>query len=324
LFEDTRPQASGVVDLANAKVVDLDRIVPDPDQPRRVFDEERLEELADSIRVEGVLQPIVVRFDATQDRYVVVHGERRWRASKAAGLTSIPAIVRDVPVERRLVQQLMENVIRDDLNAVDRAAALRALRHQLGDAPWEDVAAAVGIRRSRLFQLLGTEKLAPAVQDDIRSGVLSEKQSRVLHGLPPDRQAAMHSYMQSESPSISDASRLARAYREVEAIGDERAEDILDRVRSFVFAVDDDQLHHQSRVLLRAIRDARSGTARARERLTSLNAVLSPGKRPDKRLVQDINQLAKSLASLAASSDAATETEADLRDLRDTLDSLLD
>lgn len=323
LFEDTRPQASGVSDLTDAKVIDLNRIVADPDQPRRTFDTERLEELAESIRVEGVLQPIVVRFEPTQDHYVVVHGERRWRASQIAGRTSIPAIVRDVPVERRLVQQLMENVVRDDLNAVDRAAALRALRSQLGSPPWEDVAAAVGIKRSRLFQLLGTEKLAPGVQEDIRSGVLSEKQSRVLQGLPPDRQAALHSYLLTASLAMTEATRLARAYRDAEALDNESAEELLTRVQAFVFPVEGEHLHNQTRALLRAIRDARTGTARSRQRLTSLNAVLSPGKHRDERIVQDINRLAKSLAAMTAASDSGPEIDPDLRELRDTLDTLL-
>src|SRR5919206_4886606 len=103
-------------------------------------------------------------------------------APKLAELTTIPAILRDVPEERRLIQQLMENVVREDLNAVDRAAALWAFKAQMGNAPWERVADAVGIRRSRLFQLLGTDKLPVPVQDQIRSGQLSEKQSRVLQG----------------------------------------------------------------------------------------------------------------------------------------------
>ncbi|MGH2559934.1 MAG: ParB/RepB/Spo0J family partition protein, partial [Thermomicrobiales bacterium] len=191
LFTDHRPQAVGVTDLATAKEIRLDRIEPDPDQPRRTFDEAKLGELVASIRIEGVLQPIVVRYDEKRDIYVVVHGERRWRASREVGLETIPAIVRDVPVERRLIQQLMENVVRDDLNAVDRAAALRALKGQLGDAPWDQVAEAVGIRRSRLFQLLGTEKLPDWIQEDIRAGRLSEKQSRALQRLPPGCQTAL-------------------------------------------------------------------------------------------------------------------------------------
>ena len=157
LFTDHRPQAVGVDDLPTAKEIRLDRIKADPDQPRRSFDAERLAELTSSIQREGILQPIAVRYDADHDVYVVIHGERRLRAAREAGLSAIPAIVRDVPLDRRLVHQLMENVVREDLNAVDRAAALRALKAQLDDAPWEKVAEMVGIRRSRLFQLLGTE-----------------------------------------------------------------------------------------------------------------------------------------------------------------------
>src|SRR6187431_543951 len=114
LFTDTRPQAVGVSDLPTAKEIRLDRIEPDPEQPRRTFDEAKLGELTTSIQIEGVLQPIVVRYETGRDIYVIVHGERRWRASRAAGLTSIPAIVREVPEDRRLIQQLMENIVRDD------------------------------------------------------------------------------------------------------------------------------------------------------------------------------------------------------------------
>src|SRR5918992_1266592 len=103
LFADHRPQAVGVSDLSAAKEIRLDRIEADPDQPRRTFDEERLAELAASIGLEGVLQPIVVRYDAARDIYVVVHGERRLRAARLAGLAALPAIVREVPEERRLV-----------------------------------------------------------------------------------------------------------------------------------------------------------------------------------------------------------------------------
>jgi ParB family chromosome partitioning protein len=107
----------------------------------------------------------------------------------------------------------MENVVREDLNAVDRAAALRTLKAQLGDAPWEQVAEAVGIRRSRLFQLLGTEKLPEAIQEDIRAGRLSEKQSRALQGLPPAQQLALRDAIVGEEIPADEAIRLARALR---------------------------------------------------------------------------------------------------------------
>ncbi len=214
LFTDSRPQAVGVADLVEAKQIDLDRIRSDPSQPRQTFDEEKLEELAASIRLEGVLQPIVVRYESGRDIYIVVQGERRWRASRMAGLASIPAMVRDVPIERRLIQQLMENIVRDDLNALDRASALRALKVQLRDAPWEAVAEAVGIRRSRLFQLLGTEKLPETAREDIRSGRLSEKQSRALQGLPAAAQEALRDAIVSENIPAEEAARLSRSLRD--------------------------------------------------------------------------------------------------------------
>lgn len=213
LFTDTRPRATGVADLPSAKEIRLDRIVPDPSQPRRNFDENRMRELVNSISAEGVLQPIVVRYDEADDIYVIVHGERRWRASREAHLTVIPAIVREVSGERILVHQLMENIVREDLNAVDRAAALRALKSQMNDASWEEVASAVALKRSRLFQLLGTEKLPESIQDDIRSGRLSEKQSRALQGLSLHAQVALRDTIVADGLSALEAMRLGRLLR---------------------------------------------------------------------------------------------------------------
>lgn len=213
LFTDSRPQAVGVADLPSAKEIQLKRIAPDPDQPRRTFDEGKLEELAESIRREGILQPIAVRYHEASDRYIVIHGERRWRAAKLAGLTALPAVVRDVPADRLLVQQLMENIVRDDLNAIDRAAALRALKSQLGDVPWDAVAESVGIRRSRLFQLLGTEKLPVQAQADLRSGRLNEKQSRALQGLPNIHQEVLREAIVTDEIPAAEAIRLAKALR---------------------------------------------------------------------------------------------------------------
>lgn len=223
LFTDTRPQAVGVTDLTDAKEIQLDRIEPDPDQPRREFDPDRLGELAASIQAEGVLQPIAVRYDADRDIYVIVHGERRWRASRQAGLTSIPAIVRDVPEERRLLQQLMENIVREDLNALDRALALRALKKRMDDAPWEQVAEAVGIRRSRLFQLLGTEKLSPRVQEALRQGIVSEKQTRAVQSLPDDIQDTIADYLLAGTLPAADVDAAARTLRDTTSAEDARA-----------------------------------------------------------------------------------------------------
>ncbi len=231
LFADTSPRAVGTRELATAREIRLDRIEPDPDQPRRSYDQERLEELAASIRLEGVLQPIAVRYDPERDRYVIIHGERRWRAAQLARLESIPAIVREVGEEQRLIQQLMENILREDLNALDRAAALRRLKRQMGDAPWEQVAEAVGIKRSRLFQLLSTEKLPEPVQAEIRAGRLSEKQSRPLHGLPEWAQAALAELIVEEGLEQREIERLARALRANPELAQQDVESLREQLR---------------------------------------------------------------------------------------------
>jgi len=234
LLADTSPQARGTRELAEAREIALDRIEPDPEQPRRTFDPERLEELAASIRLQGVLQPIAVRYDAARDRYVIIHGERRWRAAQLAGLATIPAIVREVSDEQRLVQQLMENILREDLNALDRAAALRRLKLQLGDVPWEQVAEAVGIKRSRLFQLLATEKLPEPVQQAIRAGRLSEKQTRPLQGLPEPVQVALATLIERERLAQAEIERLARALRERPELAALAPEELVMHLRALV------------------------------------------------------------------------------------------
>lgn len=238
LLADTSPQARGTRELAEAREIALDRIEPDPEQPRRVFDPERLEELAASIRLQGVLQPIAVRYDTIRDRYIIIHGERRWRAAQLAGLATIPAIVREVSEEQRLIQQLMENILREDLNALDRAAALRRLKQQLGDVPWEQVAEAVGIKRSRLFQLLATEKLPEPVQEAIRSGQLSEKQTRPLQGLPEPVQMRLAELIIQEGLQQREIERLARVLRASPELASLPKDQLLSRAREIVRSTD--------------------------------------------------------------------------------------
>ncbi|MBA3336653.1 MAG: ParB/RepB/Spo0J family partition protein [Chloroflexia bacterium] len=298
LFTDHRPRAVGVADLPTAKEIRLDRIEPDPEQPRHSFDRAKLAELAASIRIEGVLQPIVVRYDEPRDVYVVVHGERRWRASRLAGLGAIPAIVRDVPQDRRLIQQLMENIVRDDLNAVDRAAALRTLKIQLDDAPWEQVAEAVGIRRSRLFQLLGTEKLPATARADIRSGRLSEKQSRALQGLCPAHQEALRELIIAGDLPAEEAMRLARGLRDLPLadpadIGAARA--ALDRLRA---GSDPIALNDETGALLSAIAATATGGRSERAALArAADAAAAPPYDPT-RLQTEVLALARSLARI--------------------------
>ncbi|MCA1668949.1 MAG: ParB/RepB/Spo0J family partition protein [Thermomicrobia bacterium] len=132
LLKDTSSRGAGVEEMMNAKQIRQDRIVPDPDQPRKSFPQESLEELAVSLKARGILQPIAVWYDRPHDRYVILHGERRWRAAGIAGLETLPAIVReDQASSERLIDQLMENLQREDLNDVDRADGLAHLKEAM-------------------------------------------------------------------------------------------------------------------------------------------------------------------------------------------------
>jgi ParB family transcriptional regulator, chromosome partitioning protein len=279
LFTDTSPRGAGVTDLVDAKQIDIDRIQPDPSQPRKDFNDDALAELAASIRLDGILQPIAVRYDNEQDTYVILHGERRWRAARMAGLGSLPAIVRDVPEERRLVQQLVENVVREDLNVLDRAAALRALKVQMNDAPWERVAEAVGIRRSRLFQLLGTEKLDDTLQSALRQGIVSEKQTRAAQSLPGEAQHELGSALLDGSLAPHDLEAAARerkppspASRARKAAGtDALVSDTLRHARALATALE--QLESADMALNDA--DTAQLTAALRDAERRIDAVLS-------------------------------------------------
>ncbi len=163
-------QAAGLQLLA----VRVDAIDPDPDQPRSTFSEDGLRELADSIRQDGVIQPIEVT-QSGPDRYLIVHGERRWRAAQLAQLETVPAVVRrrDYDDVTRFVRQVVENIQREDLNDVDRAAALLRLRKLMqeeldaaqrtqaatgepwgGKVTWAKVGGRLGYSRQRIHQLI--------------------------------------------------------------------------------------------------------------------------------------------------------------------------
>jgi ParB family chromosome partitioning protein len=134
-----------------------------------------------SIRERGVLQPIRVREIKANESYEIVAGERRWRAAKEIGLAEIPAvIVHDQTPEQAQVDALIENVVREDLNAVDRAEALAQLRVNLGSPTWDELASRIGITRRQVHNLLGLTTLPTAVQEDIRQGALTEKHGRAL------------------------------------------------------------------------------------------------------------------------------------------------
>lgn len=155
-------------------------ITPNPFQPRTVFKTDRLRELADSIRVHGVMQPIVVRKDG--DRYMLIAGERRWRASTLAGQVTVPAIVRDVPNNQVLELTLIENIQREDLNPIETAEAFQRLAMET-HLTHDQIAERTGKDRTTVTNLLRLLKLPSEVRSRIVAGEISLGHAKVLLGL---------------------------------------------------------------------------------------------------------------------------------------------
>ena len=160
-------------------------VVPNPKQPRLVFDDEALEELTYSVKEFGLLQPIVVRERSADDGggYELIMGERRLRASRAAGLETVPAIVRDTSDDAMLRDALLENIHRVQLNPLEEAAAYQQLLEEFG-ATHEELASKIGRSRSQVTNTIRLMKLPVKVQTRVAAGVLSAGHARALLGLP--------------------------------------------------------------------------------------------------------------------------------------------
>ncbi len=166
--------------------IPIEAITPNPQQPRTVFDPEQLAELAESIKEVGLLQPIVVR-PSGPSRYELIMGERRFRASQQAKLTSIPAIIRPTDEEDLLRDALLENIHRVQLNPLEEAAAYQQLLSDFG-CTQEELAAKIKKSRPQISNTIRLLKLPPAVQKRVAAGVLTAGHARALLGLP-DSQA---------------------------------------------------------------------------------------------------------------------------------------
>lgn len=159
----------------------LTEVQPNPEQPRQIFSEEALGELAESIRTQGVLQPILVRplVSGGEAKYEIVAGERRWRASHLAGQRTIPAMVREMSAEQALAIALIENLQREDLNPMEEAAGFRELRDRFGLSQ-EEISGRVGKSRSTVANTLRLFNLPLEVQEDLQGGRMTQGHARPL------------------------------------------------------------------------------------------------------------------------------------------------
>ncbi|HVL32336.1 MAG TPA: ParB/RepB/Spo0J family partition protein, partial [Actinomycetota bacterium] len=208
---EARPQGAQLRELG------LDEIRPNPRQPRLEMDEAALEELAASIRSVGLLQPVVVR--PAYGGYELIAGERRWRASRKAGLERIPAIVRETGDDQMLRDALIENLQRVDLNPLEEAAAYRQLVDDFG-ATHEEIAERVGKSRVAVTNALRLLNLSPEVQERITSGSISAAHGRAIAALA-DRaaQARIASRVVAEALNVRETEELVR---QLAGTGEER------------------------------------------------------------------------------------------------------
>lgn len=203
----------GPVHGAVFREISVDSVTPNPRQPRMNFDEQALEELAASLREVGLLQPVVVR-ELLPGRYELVMGERRWRASRLAGLTDIPAIVRDTADDAMLRDALLENLHRQQLNPLEEAAAYEQLLREFG-ATHDELAVRLGRSRSAVTNTIRLLGLPPAVQRRVAAGVLSAGHARALLSLgDSDAQDRLATRIVAEGLSV-------RAVEEIVALGEE-------------------------------------------------------------------------------------------------------
>ncbi len=211
--------------IQNLKIIDVE---PNRNQPRRNFDEESIEELANSIKEYGVIQPIIV---TKQDNfYQIVAGERRWRASKKAGITEIPAIVREYDKQKNSEIALIENIQRQDLNPIEKAMAIRELLDSY-NLTQQKLADKLGISRSGLANTVRILNLSPKVIDLVKEGKLTEGHCKALLAVEdPEKQYQAAIHMIESGDSVREAEKQVKnkkkklpndryqpIYREIEA-----------------------------------------------------------------------------------------------------------
>lgn len=218
--------------LAEDRVMDIavGDIDPNPNQPRRKFDEVALSQLAESIKSVGVIQPVIVY--SSGGRYTIVAGERRWRASRLAGLSKIPCVVRDYEKTRRLEVSLIENLQRTDLNPIEEAAGIRALMDECGYTQ-EAVSGRLGCSRPAVANLLRLLTLPEEIIDMIENGILTSGHGRALASLSDEaeqiklaRQAARQGWsVRQMEQAVSRKPKTVREqpveFSEIERVGRE-------------------------------------------------------------------------------------------------------
>ena len=207
LLSSARSQSTDTEDTV-LKRLPVERVRPGQYQPRTRMDADALQELADSIKAQGLVQPIVVR-KLNGGEYELIAGERRWRAAQLAGLHDIPAVVRDIPDQAAAAMSLIENIQREDLNALEKAGALRRLIDEFG-LTHQQTAEAVGRSRVAVTNLLRLLELQPEVKALLDAGQFEMGHARALLALQGAKQVEIAKLVAQRQLSVRDTERLIK------------------------------------------------------------------------------------------------------------------
>ncbi|SFJ69164.1 ParB/RepB/Spo0J family partition protein [Jannaschia pohangensis] len=215
LMADVGVSASDMGGRGNAeRTLPIEQLHPNPDQPRRTFNEQELSDLAASIAQKGILQPLIVRRDPKrEDGYQIVAGERRWRAAQRAGLHEAPVVIRDLDDTEVLEIGIIENIQRADLNAIEEAQGFRQLMERFGHTQ-DQLSTVLGKSRSHIANLMRLLKLPDSVQEYVRLGTLSAGHARALINAPDAERLARN--IISKGLSVRETERLVKSATEGE------------------------------------------------------------------------------------------------------------
>ena len=236
--------------VSRMEEIDIELITPNPKQPRTIFDDDALEELADSIATLGLIQPITVRKEVG-GKYIIISGERRWRASRLAGRKSIPAYVREADDKELHEMALVENIQRQDLNAMEIAISLQRLIDECG-VTQETVAQRVGKKRSTIANYLRLMQLAPEVQAALKANLITMGHAKAIAGVGLDVQPSIVKKVIKKELSVRATEQLIKKLNDTkpekaEAEGGEEFPEIYTKV-----------VEHLSRLLSEDIKIKRS------------------------------------------------------------------
>ena len=202
---------TGTRGLAGARMITIERLKADPSQPRKTFPEESIRELAESIKEYGVLQPLAVLYRDDEDLFQIINGERRYRAALVAGLKEVPCIIKEAPDDERLLQQLIENLQREDLPPLEEAESLKALMDQFGYAQ-QDIARILGKSKSSISETLSLIRLPEEIKTEVRTSELVPKNLlfQIIREESNDRKRRLWEKIKSDDLTVREARKQVR------------------------------------------------------------------------------------------------------------------